>query len=165
MAELRALAGDIGLEAPETLIASGNLLFDSADPVSVLEERMEAALRARFGFDVPVLVRSGADWTGYLHANPFPEACRERPNLVMMALSKRPPPAGAAAAIEARAAAGERVRQAGGALWLDYGAGVGTSRLTPAAIDRAAGWPTTGRNWRTVLELGRRLGCPAPPAA
>jgi uncharacterized protein (DUF1697 family) len=52
-----------------------------------------------------------------------------------------------------RARSGEAVEAAGGALWFHFPAGVGTSKLTPAAIDKAAGSPSTSRNWRTVLKL------------
>ena len=37
MAELRALADEIGLEAPRTYVASGNLVFESEDRSAALE--------------------------------------------------------------------------------------------------------------------------------
>lgn len=159
MAELRALAAKIRLAEPATFIASGNLLFSATDAAEALERTIEDALRRRFGFDVPVLVRDAGDWTRYLSANPFVQASAVRPNLVMLALSKRPLSVDAAETIAARAGPGEHVAASAGALWFDYGEGVAGSRLTPAFIDRAAGSPVTGRNWRSVLKLGELLGC------
>lgn len=157
MADLRELADTIGLANPATFIASGNLLFGAAAGDPELEARLEAALEKRFGFSVPVMVRSLEEWRGYIAANPFAEAAMERPNLVLMALSKLPLAADAARTIQDRATLGERVIAAGGALWFDYAQGVGNSKLTPNLIDKAAGSPVTGRNWRTVLKLADLL--------
>jgi uncharacterized protein (DUF1697 family) len=50
MADLRDLAAGLGLGAPRTLLATGNLLFeaDAADAAE-LEARLEPAFAARFG--------------------------------------------------------------------------------------------------------------------
>jgi len=157
MADLRALASEIGLSNPTTFIASGNLLFDAEASEGVLEAKIESALQARFGFAVPTIVRSASEWRGYAAANPFPECSAQSPNLVLMGLSKAPLNDGAANTLQERATLGERVAAAGGALWFHYAAGVGDSKLTPNLIDRAAGSPVTGRNWRSVLELGELL--------
>ncbi|MGZ8998564.1 MAG: hypothetical protein ACXW2T_06875, partial [Allosphingosinicella sp.] len=101
----------------------------------------------------PVMVRSEFAWKVHAGANPFEKESEEEPNRVLVGLSKHGLKAGAAEAIEARARAGERVVQAGGALWFHYPAGVGTSKLTPALIDRSAGSPVTARNWRTMTKL------------
>jgi uncharacterized protein (DUF1697 family) len=36
---------------------------------------------------------------------------------------------------------------------MHYPQGVGRSKITPSAIDKAAGSPVTARNWRTMLAL------------
>jgi uncharacterized protein (DUF1697 family) len=72
---------------------------------------------------------------------------------VLLALSKLPPKADAAAELQKRAPSGERVLRVGDALWIHYAAGIGTSKLTPALLDRLAGSPVTARNWNTVLKL------------
>ena len=80
-------------------------------------------------------------------------AAKDEPNRLMLLLSKAPPAKGAEDAIQARAQAGERVKQAGDALWFHYPLGAGTSKLTPGLIDRATGSPGTARNYRTVTTL------------
>ena len=156
MAELRALAGEIGLTDVRTYIQSGNLLF-TADKQDGLEERLEAAVAKRF-IAVPVIVRSGQDWARYRDNNPFPEAAETEPNRLMMMLSKAPPKDDAAAALQERARDGERVALAGGALWIHYPGGSSTSKLSPSLIDKVVGSPATARNWRTVLKIGEMLG-------
>src|SRR4051812_2017690 len=114
---------------------------------------LEKAIEKAFGLDVPVIVRSRAEWALYPGSNPFPDAARDEPSKLHLLLSKRPPAKDAAAAIQARARAGELVKQAGDGLWIHYPEGAGTSKLTPALIDRAIGSPATARNFNSVLKL------------
>jgi uncharacterized protein (DUF1697 family) len=153
MAELRALCGELGWEEVETYIQSGNIVFAGPGKAEAMEEKLEEAIRDRFGMDVPVAVRTASQWTQLAAANPFPDAAREEPNRLLLLVSKWPPNADAARKLMERAQAGESVAAAGGALWFHFPEGVGTSKLTPSLIDKACGSPTTGRNWRTVLKL------------
>ena len=154
MAELRALCAELGWTEVEAYIQSGNVLFAVPGDPEQMEARLEEAIAERFGFHSDAMVRSGASWSAILAANPFPEASEAEPNRVLVGLSKRELKPAAAGAIAAKGLAGERVEQAGGALWFHYPAGVGTSKITPSLIDRAAGSPVTARNWRTMVKLG-----------
>jgi uncharacterized protein (DUF1697 family) len=157
MAKLRALAEELGLDAPRTFIASGNLLFGSDAGRDALETMLEAAIAERFGLETAVMVRTAEEWPSYLAANPFPEAAADEPNRLMLLISKRAPDPAAAAAIGERARDGERVAWAGGALWIHYPGGAGTSRLSPSLVDRLAGSPTTARNWNSAVKIGALL--------
>ncbi|HEX6375881.1 MAG TPA: DUF1697 domain-containing protein [Allosphingosinicella sp.] len=153
MAALRALCGELGWEEVETYIQSGNLVFRAAGKPEALEARLEKAVAGRFGLDVPVIVRTAAQWAGYADANPFPEVARDEPNRLQLLVSKQAPKTDAAAKLMERARAGEAVAAAGGALWVHFPQGAGTSKLTPSLIDKACGSPSTSRNWRTVAKL------------
>jgi uncharacterized protein (DUF1697 family) len=153
MAELRALCAGLGWTDVATYIQSGNLVFAAPGTPEAIEDKLETAIEQEFGLVVPVIVRSRAEWARYPGLNPFPEAAKDEPAKLHLLLSKRPPARGAAEAIQARAKAGEQVRQAGDALWLHYPEGAGASKLTPALIDRALGSPGTARNFNTVLKL------------
>jgi uncharacterized protein (DUF1697 family) len=156
MPELRALCGELGWRSVRSYIQSGNVVFD-ADPTAGDAERLEVELeqgiRERFGLDVPVIVRAAGVWRDYRRSNPFAEASSREPKLVMLGVSKRPLAAGAVDALADRAHAAESLAQRGDALWIHFGRGVAGTKLTPAALDRAAGSPVTLRNWRTVLAL------------
>lgn len=154
MAELRALAGELGFERPETYIQSGNLIFSAKGSDASLAARLEKAIEERFGLAVPAVVRKASEWRAYIDANPF--ACEKDvlPKMLHLLLAATPLPADAADKLARYATAGERIRVAGDALWIDYGAnGAGRSKLTPASIDRVFGAPATGRNLNTVLRL------------
>jgi uncharacterized protein (DUF1697 family) len=158
MAELRDLCVKLGWRDVRTYINSGNIVFESAEEAPVLEAALEKAIAGTFGFAPAVIVRSASRLKTLAAANPFPAASESEPGRVLLGLSKEAPKAGAAAAIQAKAAAGETVVEAGGALWFHYPGGAGTSKLTPALIDRAAGSPLTARNWRTISKLQEMLG-------
>jgi uncharacterized protein (DUF1697 family) len=157
MAELRALCADIGWKDAATYIQSGNVVFTADGTSEMLEKQLEEAIARRFGMEVPTIVRSAAEWRGYVPACPFPDAARDTPNWLLLLLSKRPPAADADAALRARSADGERVALVGDALWIHYPAGSGRTKLTPSLIDRLVGSPTTSRNHNTVLKLEEML--------
>ncbi len=158
MARLREICTGLGWSEVETYVNSGNVVFEASGKAAALEAALETALEGAFGFAPAVIVRSATQVKALAAANPFPEVSKTEPNRVLVGLSKDKPKAGAAEAIRAKAAAGETVAEAGGALWFHYPKGVGLSKLTPALIDRAVGSPLTARNWRTMLKLREMLG-------
>ena len=157
MAELRAHCGELGWQGVATYIQSGNVVFDADGPPGEAESDLEARIRQAHGFEAPTIVRTAAQWREYAAACPFPEAARETPNYLLMLVSKQPPATGAVEAIQAKAAAGEQVREAGDALWIHFPNGSGTSKITPPLIDKAIGSPATSRNYRTVVTLQEML--------
>jgi uncharacterized protein (DUF1697 family) len=157
MAELREVCGGLGWENVQTYIQSGNVVFESDDEPQLLEAALERAVEQRFGFARPVIVRSAVQWTTYAAGSPFPAQEQDQPNYLLLGLAKAPLAAGAAEKLQARGVAGEEVRQDRDALWFWFPDGSGVSKLTPAAIDKAAGSPVTTRNWRTVCRLQEML--------
>lgn len=161
MAELRALCEKLGLGGVQSYIQSGNLVFTAAEPPLRIETRIEQGIDKTFGLKIDVVVRTAAQWLETVKENPLKEACAKEPNLVMLALSKKPPRSDTVAALRARAAADEHVEAGGGAIWIHYGSGMGRSKLSPALLDRLVGSSVTTRNWRTVLKLAELAGVPA----
>jgi uncharacterized protein (DUF1697 family)/uncharacterized protein YdhG (YjbR/CyaY superfamily) len=153
MAELCSLATDLGWVDVESYIQSGNLVFHAAGRPAELAGALESAMEEHYGLSVPVIIREAREWSGYLAANPFPEASQREPGLVMLALSKDPPTEGSPEELGSRATAGESVRQVGDALWIHYAGGAGRSKLSPGLLDRVVGSAVTTRNWRTVTRL------------
>jgi uncharacterized protein (DUF1697 family) len=56
MADVAAVFGSLGLDNVKTILASGNVLFDSTDSADALKPRIEKALGERFGYDAAVHV-------------------------------------------------------------------------------------------------------------
>ena len=158
MADLRALAVELGYTKVYTYIQSGNLLFDGQGAAGRHEAALEAGIQARFGLTIPVLVRSAAQFQKLPATNPFVAEVATLPQHVMLLLSKRKPKAGAALALEERATDGERAQAFAGGLWLHFANGSGRSKWSPALLDKLVGSSITTRNWNTVLKLIERLG-------
>jgi uncharacterized protein (DUF1697 family) len=153
MTDLRTLVATMGCSDVQTYIQSGNLVFKAAGAPAAIEGQLEQAIERYLAIAIPVLVRAAADWTSYTAGNPFPDAVRSEPNLVTLALSKRPLKPGVASALQERATNCERVVQVADALWIHFPQGIARSKLSPALLDRLAGSPVTARNWLTVLKL------------
>jgi len=158
MAALCLAAEGAGFKDVKTYIQSGNLVF-SAGRLSVAQtaSRLEGAIEQRFGFAVDVIVRTEKQWQVYARSSPFPEAASDRPNLLMLGLAKMPLASAAAAYLRERAHSGERIKIVGDAIWIDFDASVGRSKLSPTVLDRAAGSAVTLRNWKTVTKLDEML--------
>jgi uncharacterized protein (DUF1697 family) len=159
MAELRALCTELGWKDVQTYIQSGNVVFSAEGGNKELEAQLEQAVAKRFGFTVAVMIRSAAEWSHYVAANPLPEASAAEPNRVMLSVAKEQSTEEDAAALQERARDGEQVRAAGGALWIYFPGGSGRSRLFSGG-ERGAP-PATTRNWRTVLQIQEMLRPPS----
>jgi uncharacterized protein (DUF1697 family) len=163
MSELRSLCTEIGWGDVQSYIQSGNVVFSAVATPAILESKLEAAIKRRFGLSIPIIIRSAANWSAYAKSNPFPTASKTEANLVMLALSKTKPNPGAVNELRQRAANGERIAQTGDALWIHFSSGVARSKLSPGLLDRLVGSPVTARNWRTVLKLdelaSNRVSC------
>lgn len=143
MADLRTLCTVAGFAEVRTYIASGNVVFSDDDGPAAVTARLEAALAAHTGRTVRVAIRTAGELRAVLDANPFADGA---PNRVMTVFLPTPPPAGAIAAITGRA--GERIALGHREIYIDYGAGIATSRLVVPAAK-----PGTTRNANTVRRL------------
>jgi uncharacterized protein (DUF1697 family) len=153
MAELRDVAEGLGLQRVRTLIASGNLVFDGERS----EAELEAAVQSHFGFPVDIMIRSAAQWSATIAANPFPHEAEAAPKFLILFVGKQATAAEAVAYLAGRAAPEEKVAGHGDALWIYFANGGGRSKL--ASGPKPGLW--TGRNWRTVFAIQEMLCSPS----
>ncbi|MGE0443047.1 MAG: DUF1697 domain-containing protein [Gemmatimonadales bacterium] len=154
MTDLRATAEALGFHRPQTLLQTGNLVFDSPlASAARAESRLEQGLAAELGLETECYVRTPGELDAIVAANPYPGMARDDPaHLVVMLFRARLAPSAVkalAGAIRGR----ETVAAEGRTLYLTYPDGIGTSKLTPAVIARHLGVPGTGRNWNTLLKV------------
>jgi uncharacterized protein (DUF1697 family) len=158
MADLRAMARKLGLDAPRTLIATGNLVFEATGTtVRQLEARLESAFEKTFGRRVDIIVRNAAAWRKLIAGNPFAEESRVDGSRVVARVARGPTGNGVVAALEPYQTNGERVRVVNGDLWIHFAHEPNQSRiftaLTPARLNGIG----TLRNWNTIRRLGDML--------
>ncbi|SKC51982.1 DUF1697 domain-containing protein [Krasilnikoviella flava] len=150
-ADLREAAGAAGLSDARTYANSGNLVATGDAGDDDVAERVTAALAAQLGGDLRAVAVTAERAAAILAADPFPDAVADHPSHVQVHVSPEPAdPEGLAQLAEGRS---ERFAVVDDVLYVDYVNGIGRSRLTPAAIDRAAGTWTTARNWNTLTRL------------
>ena len=159
MAELRAMCERLGLAEVATLLQSGNIVFAaSGKRDAALERLLEAAAAEQLGLETDFFVRSAEEWAAIVAANPFSEmATRDPGHLVVMALKDAPGRA-AVAKLQGAIKGRESVRAAGRQLYITYPDGIGRSKLTNVAIEKALGTRGTARNWNTVVKVMGAVG-------
>jgi len=150
-ADLREAAATAGLADARTYANSGNLVAVGAADDGDVAGRVAAALSDRLDGDLRVVALTAERAAGVLAADPFPDAVGDHPSHVQVHLS--PEPVDADALVRLAEGRPERFAVVDGVLYVDYVAGIGRSRLTPALIDKAAGTWTTARNWNTLTRL------------
>ncbi len=75
MATLRQLFESLGFSKVESFIASGNMVFESAEQDAIaLEKMIEAKLRDGLGYEVATFIRSGAELAEIADYFPFPQS-------------------------------------------------------------------------------------------
>lgn len=149
MADLRAIVEGAGGSDVRTYIQSGNVVFSHRSGAKALVPKLEKAIRAETGFDVPVVLRTAAEMASVIDRNPFPDA---DPNHLHVAFCEARPVASAYSAVDADAIAPEAFTLVGRELYLHLPNGMGRAKL-PVALGRVEGPPATVRNWRTVTKL------------
>lgn len=158
MADLKAMAEELGLKNPRTLVATGNLVFEApATNVADLEQRLEAAFEKTFGRHVDIIVRCAEDWLKLAAGNPFPDESAKAGDQVAVRVMRKPAPKGAEAALQAYAAKDEKVFSVGGDIWVLFSRERPSSRLLAATSHKRLGVGTS-RNWNTVRKLAEMVG-------
>ncbi len=152
MAELRAACAEAGLGDVQTYIQSGNVVLDGDDAAAV-ETTLERLIADRFKLDVPVVVRTAAQWKALIEACPFPAEAEAAPKALHLLVCKKPPAQDAVEALLERAKHSEKIAAWEPEIAIHFGGGVADSKLTPTLIDRLVGSPATARNWNTVQAL------------
>jgi uncharacterized protein (DUF1697 family) len=154
MAALRDLLGALGFSDVRSLLQSGNLVFRAPRRSSpALECMLEAAAAKELGLRTDFFVRSADQWQAIVAGNPFrDEADRDPSHLMVMTLKSAPAPA-QYDALRSAITGPERIHGGGTHAYITYPAGIGSSRLTNAVIERHLQVRGTARNWNTVLKL------------
>lgn len=156
MADLRAMAEELGFGAPRTLVATGNLIFEAdAAPLAALEERLETAFRARFGKHVDIVLRTAATFRRLAAGNPFPDG--NGPDVAIRVM-RRPLEPAVLSRLEELAPPDIRLALVDGDLWIDFSRKPSETKLLSHLTTKKLGIGTL-RNANTVNGLAAMLAC------
>jgi uncharacterized protein (DUF1697 family) len=153
MEELRAVYKSLGMEGPQTLLQSGNVVFQSdLSDRPALARQLEEGIEQRFGFHSDILLRTLDEFRAVIRRNPLSAEHADPGKRVVMFLSASP----AQDAIDdlLKAYAGpETIHITRQEAYLYYPDGQGRSKLSNAFIERKLNVSGTARNWNTVTRL------------
>jgi uncharacterized protein (DUF1697 family) len=154
MADLRGLLASLGLEEPQSLLLSGNLVFRcDSQPTARLETLLEKAAAKNLGVQTDFFVRSSKEWSSIIGSNPFRKEAKSDPGHLVVMCLKSAPSREAVSALQQAITGREVVRANGREAYIVYPDGIGRSRLTTALIEKKFGTRGTARNWNTAVKI------------
>ncbi len=169
MADLRSLLDGLGATSVSTYIQSGNVVFtpsgDLPNAPAALEDELTGAIAERFGFDVPVMVRTVSEVEAARDAinERFADVLSrddEAAKMVHVQFLSDVPTQEAIDALDPARSPNDTYVVVGQTLHVHYGNGVARTKLTPDWVEKTLGVSATGRNLRTleaVLALAEKL--------
>jgi uncharacterized protein (DUF1697 family) len=153
MPDLVKLFVETGCDNVRTYIQSGNVIFEAS---AVLEERLpnliQEEIQKRFGFNVPVILRTVREKRDVLRSNPFLCEGAAEDMLHVMFLAEQPKPA-ATKSLDPHRSPPNRFVVRGKEVYLLFPQGFARNKLSGAYFDSKLGTAGTVRTWRTVKKL------------
>lgn len=151
MAALREVAESTGLTDVSTLQVAGNVVFDApVEPLVQVAARLRAAMLEAFGHDLAVITRTHEQLVDAIARNPYVDAGEGR--LVHTLFLDAPPEPGLDA-LDPHRSPGDRFTVDGAEVFIHYGDGVATSKLSLPWFERGLAATGTARNANTVAKL------------
>lgn len=153
MKELAAIFTDAGCRDVRTYIQSGNVVFNASakiaaqTPVAIRRKVLD-----RFGFEVPIVMRTVDEIGAVLSSNPFlaqgvPE------NALHVAFLADVPAAANVQQLDPNRSPGDSFIVLGREVYFNLPNGMGRTKLTSQYFDSRLKTIGTARNWRTVKAL------------
>ncbi len=152
MPRLREVLGVHGYGDVRTHLRSGNVVLDSPLPEAELAAELSGVIEAEFGFEVPVVLRSGAALADVLAADPFGSVATDPSRYSVTFLAEEPDPEKVAALPPAE---GGEYLVRGRELYLWLPEGLINSPMGAWKWEKLLGVPGTNRNWNTVRTLAQ----------
>jgi uncharacterized protein (DUF1697 family) len=156
MKDLVKIFGDAGGTSARTYIQSGNVIFDAPAGAPGVGDKVAAAIAKRFGFRIPVILRTSQQLLDIIRSNPFlPEV--EDPRWLHVYFLADPPAARAIAGLDPARSAPDVFQVRGQEIYLHLPNGMGRSKLSNAYFDSKLSTISTARNWATILKLSEMM--------
>jgi uncharacterized protein (DUF1697 family) len=152
MAELRKLLGGAGYEDIRTYVQSGNVVLSSdADPAE-LERECAGLISERFGFEVPVVVRTRDELAEVVARDPLGDVAEDSKRYQVSFLAQELEPE-IVKRLHALVVAPEALVVDGREVYAWHPEGVARSKLWNGLASKSLGVTSTARNWTTVTTL------------
>ena len=159
METLRTLFGRMGFTNVQTVIASGNVVFESPQrSVRRIEETVEQGLKAALGYNVITFIRTMPELTTLVeHPLVSDDALDAGAVLYVAFLREKPSPDAARKLTALKSDAEDFHVHERHVLWLVRGR-FSNSSLSGPSLERTLGLPATIRNATTVRKIAQKFG-------
>lgn len=147
MAELRILLAKLGFQKVQTYIQSGNVVFTSDEKnQEKLEEHISEAIKKQYNYDVPVLVKTIAQWKTAVANNPFTEEDISKQAITFLATA----PKETTIEIDSK---DDKFEIINSEVYLYCPSGFARTKLNNNFFERKLKTQATTRNWKTIYKL------------
>ncbi|MDX5151158.1 MAG: DUF1697 domain-containing protein [Acidiferrobacterales bacterium] len=154
MDDLTVLYESLGFENVRTYIQSGNVVFDAAGKNSEkIAGDIEQAIQRRYGFEVPVQLRTRAEMGTIVKANPFLKEEGIDIGKLHVTFLERAPGKSSVQKFNPGSLGPDRYVIQRAEVYLYCPGGYGKTRMSNNFIEKQLGVRATTRNWKTVNVL------------
>lgn len=154
MEALRGLYESVNLKSPKTFVQSGNVVFLSKETnLQSLSRRIQEAIESNFGFRPDVILRSSRDMRHVIARNPFAGRHGIEPGKLQVMFLASEPAEQARESLLKLDTKGEELHFRASEVYIYFRNGMGKTKLSMLAVERALSSSFTGRNWNTVTKL------------
>jgi uncharacterized protein (DUF1697 family) len=153
MKDLVEIFTDAGCQRVSTFIQSGNVLFTARPGAEgKLARELSRLIEARFGYRIPVILRTRAELQQAIANNPYAGEIPDEKSLYLYFLQDLPARE-AVAALDPNRSPPDAFAVKGREVYLHLPNGMGRTRLTNAWLDSKLKTVSTARNWQTTRKL------------
>lgn len=154
MAELTALFESLGYKNVQTYVQSGNVVFESKDDDTVvISDKIEKALKSKYGYDVSVLSFIAKELKDIIKNNPLSKQDGISEEYLHVTLLKDTPDKDKLAKFTIIKDDNEIYIINGRTIYLYCPNGYGRTKLTNNIFEKKLGVSATTRNWKTISKL------------
>jgi uncharacterized protein (DUF1697 family) len=152
MGELRESLEDAGFKDVRTYLQSGNVVLTSTAKPENVGRKCERKISARFGLEIPVVVRTRDELAEVVKRNPLGKVAADPKRYQVSFLSAKLT-AKLVRELEAAAAGSEQIVVIGREVYAWHPETIARSRLWTRLAGKGLGVTATSRNWATVEAL------------
>jgi uncharacterized protein (DUF1697 family) len=153
MRDLRVALTDAGFSDVTTHLQSGNVVLASTKRTpTAVATAVEKLVRAEFGVDTDVIVRTAGALAKIARANPLARRGAD-PGMLHVAFLKARPTAAAKRALTGRTFGDDEFVVQGAEVYLRYPHGVAGSKMSTPVFEGVLGTRATVRTWKVVTRL------------
>ena len=149
MADLKLLFQDLGFSKVKTYIQSGNVVFQSTENFK-FSEKISEAIKHKYGWDVPVMVKTSAELSVIFKASPFTSEELEQSYFILLS---QKPEQDYIEAFQQLNYPSEEFYIINACVYTFYKKGAGNAKLTTNLMEKKLKVSATARNYRTMTKL------------